>query len=770
MISETNPETGLTTYVYDTDTTCGTYAGNLVKRTDAVGNVTCYAYDSLHRPTSITYPSGSYSSTTPKKYFVYDATAVNGIAISNALGRLAEAYTCTGNCTSKITDLWYSYSKRGELTDAYEVTPHSGGTYHLTQSYWEHGGPKALAGLSGLPTITYGATDGSGLDGDGRITKITASTGANPLTGAIYTLSGTTQPIGSLTQLTLGSSDTDNFSYDPNTGRMTQYKFNIGSAPQSVVGNLTWNANGSLNTLQITDPFNSGSAQTCSFTHDDLARVATANCGTAWNQSFSFDPFGNVTKTGSISWACPTCYDASTNRYNSTLSPSISYDANGDLTHDTSHAYTWDADGNMLNVDSGTSGGVCDTYDALGRMVEKATGTSCTTSYTEIVYAPSGIRLATMTGQTLQQASVPLLGGAEAVYNSGGLLAYRHSDHLGSSRFASTPSRTKYFDVAYAPYGEDYADSGTTDLSFTGQKKETTSWLYDFMFRKYNAAHGRWMSPDPLGVGAVSLVAPQTWNRYAYVANGPMNSLDPLGLKETPSCRISQDVGCGGFDGSGVYVDGVELPNFSGLGGELIGSGAGVDITTAITTTIIGVPYIEIGGSSATCTAEFCGGVDHLDFGASIATYTEYLPSLPGLGWAGAPPQDGAGAPNNGSSKQSYLSVKSDHCSATGRDIHYQLNGATGYVWEILTYSNGSVANNTQGATLNGYPDFISIWGTHSPISQQFVMSAKSPKPGAHGTPVQIQQNVGGWNVMLDNQIIQRTNDNIYVAGNACPK
>jgi len=98
------------------------------------------------------------------------------------------------------------------------------------------------------------------------------------------------------------------------------------------------------------------------------------------------------------------------------------------------------------------------------------------------------------------------------------------------------------------------------------------------------------------------------------------------------------------------------------------------------------------------------------------------------------------------------------------------LNGAKGYVWEILTYSNGSMANNTEGATLNGYPDFISIWGTHSPISQRFVMSASPPGTGAQGTAVQIQQNIGGWNVLLDSQVIQRTNDNIFVAGNGCPK
>jgi hypothetical protein len=61
-----------------------------------------------------------------------------------------------------------------------------------------------------------------------------------------------------------------------------------------------------------------------------------------------------------------------------------------------------------------------------------------------------------MNGQTLTKAFVPVPGGATAVYTSSGLAYYRHSDWLGSSRFASTPTtRTKYFDVAYAPYGED---------------------------------------------------------------------------------------------------------------------------------------------------------------------------------------------------------------------------------------------------------------------------------------------------------------------------
>src|SRR2546422_6265636 len=89
--------------------------------------------------------------------------------------------------------------------------------------------------------------------------------------------------------------------------------------------------------------------------------------------------------------------------------------------------------------------------------------------------APQGSKLALMNGQTLAKAFLPLPGRATAVYNSSGLAYYRHSDWLGSSRFASTPARAKYYDAAYAPYGESYAEAGTTDRSFTRQNQDTAS-------------------------------------------------------------------------------------------------------------------------------------------------------------------------------------------------------------------------------------------------------------------------------------------------------
>ena len=171
----------------------------------------------------------------------------------------------------------------------------------------------------------------------------------------------------------------------------------------------------------------------------------------------------------------------------------------------------------------------------------------------EIVYSPSGAKLALMNGSSLGKAFVPLPGGAEAVYSSSGLQYYRHADWLGTSRLATTSSRTLYYSGAYAPFGENYAGLGTQDLSFTGQNQDTepsgaggAGGLYDFLYREHSPVQGRWLSPDPAGLAAVNPADPQSWNRYAYVGNRPLNSVDPLGLI-LMGCD-PDDPFCGGCD------------------------------------------------------------------------------------------------------------------------------------------------------------------------------------------------------------------------------
>jgi RHS repeat-associated protein len=408
------------------------------------------------------------------------------------------------SCSSKITDIGLSYTVLGQPSDVYESTPHSSGYYHVTESYWANGLVNQLSNLAGLPTISYG------VDGEGRVYSASASSGQNPLTSTTYNVASLP------TQVNLGSSDTDTYQFDANTNRMTQYSFNVNG--QSVVGALTWNSIGTLESLSVTDPFYTGGNQSCSYTHDDLTRIASANCGTPWSQTFSYDAFGNLSKSGTISFQ-PT-YSYLTNRMTQIGSSYPTYDANGNVLNDTIHAYAWDAAGRPVTIDT-----VGLTYDALGRMVEQ----NRSGAYTEIVYGPHGGKLALMSGQTLQKAFVPLAGGAVAVYNSSGLAYYRHSDWLGSSHFASTPTRTMYSDGAYAPFGEPYADSGTADLSFTGMNQDTVPGLFDFAAREYST-QGRWPSPDPSGMAAASLKDPQSWNRYAYVRNSPLHAVDPLGL------------------------------------------------------------------------------------------------------------------------------------------------------------------------------------------------------------------------------------------------
>jgi RHS repeat-associated protein len=527
MTSETNPETSnvAVTYTYDTDSTCGASKGDLVKEIDAVGNTICFAYDALHRMTSATYPSGSYASVTPSRYFVYDSGTVNGVAMSNAKTRMAEAYTCASCPATKLTDEGFSYTARGEVSDVYQLTPHSGGYYHVYESYWANGAVNQMNAangtqpvLPGLPTITYG------VDGEGRPYSASASLGQNPL-------SSTTYSVASLpTAVKLGSSDSDSFTYDPSTNRMTQYKFTINS--QSVIGNLTWNPLGTLGILAVADPFNGANAQTCTYTHDDLARIGSTtnpatspgvNCvngsqQTVWSQDFSFDPFGNINKSGNSSFGAT--YSSSTNHMTQIGSSTPTYDSNGNVTNDFLNNYAWDANGRPVTADT-----VGLTYDALGSMVEQNRGGV----YTQIVYAPTGAKLALMNVSTLQKGFVPLTGGSMAVYNSTTLDHYRHSDWLRSNRLCSSPSQTVTCDAAYGPYGETYAPSGSADPSFTGMNQDTAPNLYDFPAREYGI-QGRWPSPDPAGVSAVNPSDPQTWNRYAYVRNSPLMMVDPLGL------------------------------------------------------------------------------------------------------------------------------------------------------------------------------------------------------------------------------------------------
>jgi RHS repeat-associated protein len=530
LVAETNPEWGPGTANYTYDVVCATTlasAGDLTKSIDNAGNTSCYGYDGLHRLTD----AGNSGPTCRHLRYDNNATPPTGVTVTNTLSRLAEAYTdsCSG---SKITDEWFGYDADGRMTDLYESTPHSGSAYyHTSACYWANGTMEKLSGIPSVPAMYYGASNctnnGNGLDGEGRVTEVTAASGTNPVNSVTYSLTTTANALaGSLTGVSFPSGDSDSFTYYPNTGRQAGYTFSVNGKTDT--GALTWNPNGTLGTFQINDQLpRSVDSQTCNYFYDALGRLGgqdangySVDCGAIWQQLFTFDTFGNVKKSGSSSFLAT--YTASTNQF--TISgATIQYDGNGNLkTDNLNNTYTWDPNfGNPASVD-----GTNLVYDALGRMVEQQGSADA-----EILYSPAG-KTALMNGQTLTKAFIKLPGGVTALYNSSGLAYYRHSDWLGSSRLTSTATTptSPYSILAYAPFGEQYAISGTPDPSFTGQNSDTVSTLYDFTYRENSPSQGRWISPDPAGMAAVDPATPQSWNRYAYVVNNPLLSVDALGL------------------------------------------------------------------------------------------------------------------------------------------------------------------------------------------------------------------------------------------------
>jgi RHS repeat-associated protein len=243
-----------------------------------------------------------------------------------------------------------------------------------------------------------------------------------------------------------------------------------------------------------------------------------------WEQQFTYDAFGNLTKsvpTGATGITWQPGYSSSTNRY--TLG-GTSYDANGNVLKDTFNTYTWDAEGKNLSsaYDNGGGQTLSFTYDAFGRMVEASVNSTWRTYW----YTQAGELV--MEGTTILTGRWPTSSGTVETIGTS-CCEYLHNDWLGNARIvSSTSNNTVSADQAYTPYGEIYnmfgANNGQYQV-FAGTIADlapgtTTPIMWDTPNRELSYA-GRWLSPDPAGSG---------WNQYAYAGNNPLSYRDPLGL------------------------------------------------------------------------------------------------------------------------------------------------------------------------------------------------------------------------------------------------
>jgi RHS repeat-associated protein len=94
-------------------------------------------------------------------------------------------------------------------------------------------------------------------------------------------------------------------------------------------------------------------------------------------------------------------------------------------------------------------------------------------------------------------------------------------DRLGSNRNGSR----------YYPFGEEQVATANDKDKFATTPADSSTGLDYAMNRYYGSNMGRFLTADPYAPSAKP-GNPQSWNRYAYVSNDPVNHNDPTGLFE----------------------------------------------------------------------------------------------------------------------------------------------------------------------------------------------------------------------------------------------
>ena len=130
----------------------------------------------------------------------------------------------------------------------------------------------------------------------------------------------------------------------------------------------------------------------------------------------------------------------------------------------------------------------------------------------------------------LQAPNLSLAGQQSTTYfpHEGDLeVFYFHPDHLGSSSYITNLDGNVTQHMEYLPFGEilvdEHTNSNNSPFKFNGKELDEETGNYYYGARYYNPKWSIWLSVDPLAEKYPAL------SPYAYVANNPINAIDPDG-------------------------------------------------------------------------------------------------------------------------------------------------------------------------------------------------------------------------------------------------
>ncbi len=158
---------------------------------------------------------------------------------------------------------------------------------------------------------------------------------------------------------------------------------------------------------------------------------------------------------------------------------------------------------------------------------------------------------------------------------------YRLLDHEGSLVATTDSSGNVTGTDLLTPYGQAVSNSTSDFYLYTGLDQDAINGSDHAWYRNYSTAQSRWLRPDPYN-GSYDLYNPQSFNRYNYVENNPLEFIDPRGLNENEGLICS-------FDPASIACD----PSAFVSAKMIFGSIPGVSVVFALATIACSIDYSE---------------------------------------------------------------------------------------------------------------------------------------------------------------------------------
>ncbi|MFC8231533.1 RHS repeat-associated core domain-containing protein [Streptomyces sp. NPDC057284] len=599
------------TYSYDG-------AGHQTGQDDGQGHTWSNVYDLLGRRTSQTDPdTGSSSSTYDNAGQLLTTTDARGKTISYAydeLGRKKAEYDITGGATpstgNELASWTYDSLKKGKPTAAIRYVGGTSGSAYTEKiaGYDSHGWPQAtqlvIPAAEGALAGTYTTQNRYNLTGTlSSYTDAVPTTVNLPQETVGYTYDAFDRPttvagdtwsyVDKLSytefnepyQFTFGTDGNfaqQTLNYDDQTHRLTD-STTITQSGAAIADKTSYAYQPSGNVTKITDKLETGSTDTQCFDYDWAQRLKDAwtagdDCAATpvpgasttvggpspyW-QSWSYDATGARATQVDHDTTGDTSHDATASYtpFAAGKGPAhavseVSTVVPGDSTADTTNAYTYDNDGNVLTRTTRT-GTETLTYNDEGKLSELAsTGSSGDTKYLYdadggllIRHSPDGATLYTgdeeitlKTGATSADGSryISIAGQTVATHSSDGRFTYEIPDRQGTGTLEIDSQTQQVTRRQYKPFGETRDQSGTWtgQRGYVGGTQDDNTGLTNLGAREYDPSIGRFLSPDPV----LTPGNPQSWNAYEYADDTPVSESDPSGLCFADLCGIGYPIG-----------------------------------------------------------------------------------------------------------------------------------------------------------------------------------------------------------------------------------